>query len=520
MTNDPGRPSADQKRHCDCPRSCTCTKKNCKCDRQCTCMQTMYMLVYVPVGEKESDEEKQKGEWKIDREVITDLKGNKLSPEEIELRRQGKSRQQGRPSRAGTLGAVNGRLSSQGSATRVATPVSIKTDESAAVSASTPKSGCCHRKNIQDDRPITEVKNENPPPAQARRPRGTCNCGDNCACAMCLDHPNNPTSHSIIQRAAQFGGNVSSMRVNALDQGVHTPLEEKNLSCMGTNPQFAWHTHPDPSVADLQTIFGTDNATTHGYYLAYPVSGHSFTPAAHEASCCTSMMPSNHPELSSHQASSQFLPFVGPNSELLSPPHPHSNQDFAIPQGFPEHITSPTDFPPLLNLGGETFQPEPYVGQATVAGVYGMGNEWANFYASQRMPPLCSSTSSDLESFCNNSSVLPDFQTNAASLSNMAPPGTVKHLNATTVTPSLPSRLQTVGRSELPGYEAQYHQQPLGQDRSFKIGYNSPAIAPASTYTPELFDALPIGDDYFINMAASDHEYHSPDVGVAQTYPT
>src|SRR5271154_2780670 len=85
MTNDPGRPSADQKRHCDCPKQCSCTKKNCKCARNCMCTQVMYILVHVPF-ENQAENTETSGEWRIDKEVITDLKGNRLSEEEIQER--------------------------------------------------------------------------------------------------------------------------------------------------------------------------------------------------------------------------------------------------------------------------------------------------------------------------------------------------------------------------------------------------------------------------------------------------
>jgi hypothetical protein len=520
MTNDPGRPSADQKRHCDCPRTCQCIKKNCKCDRKCNCMQTMYMLVCVPMGDKESDEEKQMGEWQIGRTVITDLKGKELTTDEVALRRQEKSRQQqGRTSRASTLGAVNGSLPPQGPTTRFATPVSIKNEESATLPVSMPKSGCCSRKNIQDQRPVVEVKAEQAATVEAKHLQRHCNCGDDCACAICLVHPNNATSHRIIQqRAVELSNNALALRGNAVDQSHRTRPEEKGLSCRGTNPQFAWHTNPNPSAADLQTLFGTDHMADSGYYISYPVHGYSLGLAAPEGSCCSSSMPSHRRDLSNHNGSSRFLPFVGPNVELLSPPHPVSIDDFAIPPGFPEQVTSQTDFPQYLDLSDDIFPSEPYVGQATVAGVYGMGDNWPNFSASQPIPQSWSSTSSDLEPSCIAPSVVTEFGTNAASLSTIAPPGTVSHFNATAATTRLPPKPQTVGRSQLPGYEAQYHHQSLTQDRSFKPGYTS-TITPPSTYTSSDFAALePI--DFFIDVAASNHAYSPLDIGVTQPYPT
>jgi hypothetical protein len=519
MTNDPGRPSADQKRHCDCPRTCQCTKKNCKCDRKCNCMQAMYMLVYVPMGANEAEEEKQTGEWQIGRTVITDLKGKELTNDEIKLRKQEKLRQQQRrTSRTGTLGALNGRPPSQGSTTTSGTPVSVKSEEFATLPVSMPKSGCCQNKNIPGHQPIVEVKNEQAATVEAKRSQRHCNCGDDCACAICLVHPNNATSQRIVQqRAVELSNNALSFRGNAVDQSHRTRPEEKGLSCMGTNPQFAWHTDPNPSAADLQTLFGTDHMADSGYYISYPVHGYSLSLAPPKGTCCSSSMPPDRRDLSSNHGSSRFLPFVGPNVELLSPPHDCSNEDFAMTQGLSEQATTQSDFQPSLGLSDDIFPPEPYVGQATVAGVYGMGDNWPSFTASRPIPQPWSSTNSDLEPSCIAPSVVTDFGTNAASLSTIAPPGTVNHFNTTAATMGLPPKPQTFGRRRLPGYEAQYHHQSLAQDPSFKSGYSS-MIAPPSTYTPADFATLePM--DFFIDGAASAHAYSSPDVGVKQAYP-
>jgi Copper fist DNA binding domain len=522
MTNDPGRPSADQKRHCDCPKTCSCTKKNCKCDRNCTCVQTMYMLVYVPMGECENNQEKQKGEWKIDHEIITDLKGKPLTEEEIESRRREKSRQkQGRTSRAGTLGAVNDRPPSQGSTNTTATSISMKTEMATTVAASTSESGCCHRKNVQEQSRVPEVKKENLTPVQVERPLGDCNCGDECACAMCLDHPNNMTSQRIIQRrAAQLWSNPSMLRGNALNQKSLTPPGEKSLSCMGTRPQFAFHTNPHPSEADFQTMFGQDATTSRGYCLSYPVNGYPSTPAAPGGHCCSSTMSTNHPDPSGHEGPSQFLPFVDPNADFLSTPHPLPNQHFTMAtMSVPEQSTQQMDFSKSFNFGSDMFQAEHCVGQATVAGVYGMGDDWADFCANQPMTQRWPSANPDLESPCSTSSVIPNFENHAASFS-IAPPGTLNHLNTNPVTLSLPPKTQTVDHGILPEYQAQYPYPPVEQDHSLKPGYTLPAIAPLSTYGVDAFTDLPLGDDFLLRMPSSNQACNPPDFGVAQTYPT
>jgi hypothetical protein len=203
------------------------------------------------------------------------------------------------------------------------------------------------------------------------------------------------------------------------------------------------------------------------------------------------------------------------NAELLASPQLDSNQDFTTPRVFPEQVTSQTEFPPSLNLGGEVFPTEPYVGQATVAGVYGMGDNWSDFCASHPMPKLWSSTSSHIEPSCNASSVVPDFKTNAASFS-MGLPGTVNHFNATPATTNLPLKPQTFSRSGLPRYDTQYNHQLSAQDHGFKPGHSSPAIVPHSIYTPEQFASLELESmDLLTDMAASNHSYDSPDIGLA-----
>lgn len=516
MTNDPGRPSADQKRRCDCPKTCQCTKKNCKCDRNCICMQTMYILVYVPLGDKESDEEKRKGEWQIGRTIITDLKGKELTEEEIELRRQEKSRpQQGRTSRTGMLGAANGRPPAQ------ASPVGIKTEESATTPAGTPKSVCCGRQNIQSQPPVVEVRKEHTVPVQPKRLRGHCTCGDNCGCAICLDHPNNAASHRMVQqRAAEFSSNGLYLR-GGLEHQRPTISEDKSLSCMGTIPQFAWHTKPDPSAADLQTLFGADNMADGGYFINYPVHGYSFSSAAPEGSCCSSSMPPGHQALPGPQGSAQFPPFADPSMELLNPRHLEPNQDFTTVPPFAEHITSRNNFNPSLGLGGEIFSPEPYVGQATIAGIFGLGDTLSDSCASQAMPQLWSATKSDIEPSFNALSVNPNFKTKTASFSILAPPGTVNHFDVTTATPSRPLKPESVGDSGLPGSEARYRHQSLAKDPSFKPGYSSPELVPPGMYTPNDFAKLDLEPiDFFADTSASSRSYNSPDIGVGPGYFT
>ena len=378
MTNDPGRPSADQRRHCDCPKQCSCTKKKCKCARNCTCTQIMYMLVYIPVEDGEQQQEKDQGEWRIGKEVITDLKGNALSAEEIEGRAQLKFLQQnGKTSRASTVGT--GTLSPPSESTRGTTMdlSNQEADNEITGLKESSKPGCCrHRKNMEHQSPSRVVKKEEIVGPPSSRPQ--CNCGPGCKCAFCLDHPNNQTSQRIAQqRAAQFAENdlnvpgVSLMGVGSLD------YQEAHLSCMGTSPQFAWHTSPNPSSLELQNLFGHDSVTSRGYCLSYPVKGYST--AFDQTQYPQSMPILTEPPYQSHLNPSSLDLGIDPmatNPSLLTMQHSTN----VMPQGFlHDQQTSTGQLLPSPSLHDQTFFPDHAIGQATVAGIYGMGNtgtEW------------------------------------------------------------------------------------------------------------------------------------------------
>ena len=515
MTNDPGRPSADQKRHCDCPKTCTCQKKNCKCPRNCTCVQTMYMLVYVPV-----DQQKQEGEWKVDKTVLTDLKGKVLTAEEVETRRLEKLRQQGRPSRASTLGAVDDMPVSQGYTTRFETPVSIKTETSTATSASTPKSSCCHRKNIHVEQPVPRVDYDTTVPVRTRRALGSCNCGENCPCEFCLDHPNNKTSQDIAQqRARQYFGNIPKLEEGAFDESCPNPPAQKGLSCMGTKPRFAFHTNPDPSDAEYQAIFGPDATTADGYFLAYDVGSYSADSGAPLGSS-SSTISNFHPGFSSHAASSQFSPFGETNAE--STPRPHPSKDYRIaPRFLPPQIGSQTESSTLLSLGNEMVQPDHHMlNQSTIPGLYGISSDWADVGARQHTPQQWLPANSDFESSSSDTrSVAPDSNTGSACFYSM-PPGTVNHFNSMSTTMNHLLKPPTIGRGEGSDVQAQYQYQRPGPESAYKMYHTSPTIAAPDKYTPDLFNLPLLDDDLFMDMSVSDHGYIPPDTTISQAYPT
>ena len=265
MTNDPGRPSADQRRHCDCPRQCSCTKKNCKCDRNCNCIQRMYMLVYIPFEKTSKDTKTREGEWRIDREVITDLKGNRLSDEEIQKRKEKKRGQPGHE-----VDTAFSREESHNSTDSESDP---KFRETLALTISETTSNvvpsCCKHKATLGI--TTKVKDQADPVPNSLSTRPQCNCGTSCACAFCLDHPNNNVSQKIAQRqAAAFFA----------DQDIVAREDQKDLnlwnastgSCMGTSPQFAMLSNPNPSSSELLELFGPGTSSRNGYFLSYPLT--------------------------------------------------------------------------------------------------------------------------------------------------------------------------------------------------------------------------------------------------------
>lgn len=264
MTNDPGRPPADQKRHCDCPRQCSCTKKNCKCDRTCNCTQVMYMLVYIPFDKGASASDGQHGEWRIDREVITDLKGNRLTDEEIRERAEKKALQKD-DSKVIHVETPSTHTTSTG------VPNGLRDSINSSTSGVENESGSCckHRKAVEEMGKVvsgTSLRSSDP---SILRPQ--CNCGSACACAFCFDHPNNTISQDIARRQAAYFAEQQEFDTNHSFTGAY-PSTSVNPSCMGTSPQFAMLNDPNPSSAQLLDIFGNGTQSGNGYVLSYPVT--------------------------------------------------------------------------------------------------------------------------------------------------------------------------------------------------------------------------------------------------------
>lgn len=316
MTNDPGRPSGDQKRHCDCPKQCACTKKNCKCDRNCSCTQTMFMLVYVPMKDGEKAKE---GEWQIGQEVITDLQGKKLTEEEIRVRNELKQMQQTAKS-------------------SVPPPGTLKVSPTTSSTGSPPKSCCQHKKNIEEQKqPIP-----GPEAVAAGQRRPQCNCGTGCTCAFCLDHPNNQTSHFLAQQQAAYFSSQSYGQ-----QQMHPSWEPPQVggSCMGTNPRFAVSNTPNPSQSQFQTLFpAVGPANQGGYFISYPftrLTGFvqpAFIQPMHSPMVAT---PTSNPPLTPYTTESITLtPLVQPSTSSCC----HMSTEVNIPAQQDDPVADPFDF--------------------------------------------------------------------------------------------------------------------------------------------------------------------------------
>jgi hypothetical protein len=253
-----------------------------------------------------------------------------------------------------------------------------------------------------------------------------------------------------------------------------------------------------------------------GYFISYPVHGYSFAPVAPERKCCSSSMTAEHQVLQGPQSPSPLSPFADPHTELLSPGGLDSHQDFITAPPFTEHTTAQSDFNPSLDLGGEMFSPQPYVGQATVAGIFGLGDTISDSHASPVMPQLWSAVKSDIAPSVNALSVNPDFKTNATSFSTMAPPRTVHPFETTAAAMGRPPKPECVGDCGLPEFEARYRHQSLTKDSGFKT---SQGVVPSGMNPPNDFAKLDIEPmDFFADLATSSGSYNSPNIGACPGY--
>jgi hypothetical protein len=325
------------------------------------------MLVWVPLegpDQKEQNEQKgqkENGEWRIGKEVVADLRGKPLSDEEVKRRTQMKALPCGRrTTRASTIGTTSTQTPPAGGSPQ---PLAVEAEASSPERQSSPKRSCCNRKNIQEEEAVVPVPKLGP--TQATNLRKKCECL-NCVCLYCLEHPNNEASQRNAQyRAAQFTGR------NMNSDAAYLGPSGNDLSCMGTNPHFAWHTSPNPSMLELQNLFGQQNMTSQGYVLSYPI-----TPAVgvNPQSRAFSISKSN--DLQGQ--GSDVMNLAGPSSCCAPTPslfaqgqrYPRTPDNFQMPEeayGL-SSMTQTSDIPEVQH----------YVGQAMVTGIYGSDTTWNN----------------------------------------------------------------------------------------------------------------------------------------------
>lgn len=209
------------------------------------------MLVYIPGPGEEK--------WEIDREVITDLKGNILDEGEVEARRKQKEalREEGT-----SPGSVRSRSSS-----------TVKFPNSPSEAKPKASGGCCaHKQAVAKERQQAihlEAANVNISLAPNASTHG-CNCGAACSCAFCPQHPNNQVSRNVArQQAWWISQQQLPMNTNFMQFHPNMPQE---VSCMGGQPRFAVSRHPmHPTISNFEEAFPSTRGS--GYILAYPMRG-------------------------------------------------------------------------------------------------------------------------------------------------------------------------------------------------------------------------------------------------------
>jgi hypothetical protein len=381
-TNQPGRPSAGQKRGCQCPRNCACTTKTCKCERDCSCTQEMFLIVRLDnpttiVREATSTPkpvwEDANGNTLTLKKVWADANGKEIGAEEYEERKR--------------------RLQERQEATSIAPASSCcssKTPQSEPDSP--PQGGCRHRQNVAAIQPHPGPQLQVPVPQHPQRAKqslepwmATCTCGTGCSCLYCPDHPNNATSINHTQQQIKnfaqqaYTGSHVLTPVPSIDQS-------SSRSCMGGQPSFFLSSTPQVSQNQLQQFF-SDTLNPNAIYLAYPIQQHSWTNRPASSHC-------------SHIHSPPVTMTMSPsNPDMIAPPLPDLSADPAIA----DDVDGIWDFS-NGQLGANSFSwtdlnashgTDYNIGQATVASV----TQSSSIYdASLAHQPVTNTTLGDLSS--------------------------------------------------------------------------------------------------------------------------
>jgi hypothetical protein len=380
-TNQPGRPSAGQKRGCQCPRNCACTTKTCKCERDCSCTQEMFLIVRLdnPTTINRESTSTPKPIWEdADGNTLTlkkvwaDANGKEIGAEEYEERKR--------------------RLQERQEATASAPALSCCSYKTLKPEPDSPKGGCRHRQNVAAIQPHPGLQLQVPVPQHPQQAKqtpepwmATCTCGTGCSCLYCPDHPNNATSINHTQQQvknfaqqAYTGGTVLT-QVPSIDQNT-------SRSCMGGQPSFFLSSTPQVSQNQLQQFF-SDTLNPNAIYLAYPIQQHSWTNRPASSHC-------------SHMLSSPVTMTMSPsNPDMNAPSLPELSADLS----FANDADGVWDFS-TGQLGANSFSwtdlnasygTDYNIGQATVASVT---QNPLIFEASTAHPPTINATLTDLSS--------------------------------------------------------------------------------------------------------------------------
>lgn len=244
-TNPPGRPASgvEKKKKCRC--ACPCSTKGCKCGKNCHCTLQMWVVVQIPNTDK----------YKLDREVITDLKGLPLDDDEVERRRK----------MAEAATRPNSKLATPSLDRSRANSVTVTSPSQAKPVAS---GGCCKHKEKAEKQKEAVVSIT----ATAQKSAKQCNCGADCTCGFCPEHPNNAFTTNLLRQQVR--------RLEPQDKEyLQTPLPFEStmpldMSCMGGLPQLTQYQFWGvPSLDEFSQFLPAPG----GFTMAYPVNKSIYT---------------------------------------------------------------------------------------------------------------------------------------------------------------------------------------------------------------------------------------------------
>ncbi|KIW13432.1 hypothetical protein PV08_08620 [Exophiala spinifera] len=272
-TNQPGRPSAGQRRGCHCPRNCACTTKTCKCQRDCACTQEMYLVVRVDAPQLISREatsspkpvwEDANGNKMTLKKVWADANGKELNDEEYQERKRRMREREGGASKT----AEASKSSCCGSKKPKEEPQSPEPLSTG---------GCRHRQNIENQPDSASLAATPAVPSVSVKQswKAACSCGSACSCLYCPDHPNNATSINHTQQQVK---NLAEQAYSEFDGLMPVSFMQGNdsTSCMGGRPTFFLSRTPNVSQQQLEQYF-PQSSDPNAIYLRYPISQHSWT---------------------------------------------------------------------------------------------------------------------------------------------------------------------------------------------------------------------------------------------------